>query len=179
LSFANGTRTISPVLAAEGLIMKRTVSVSHLLWGLTAIAGLLVGSLGVTYHVILPSWTATSLMAIGFLVAATSLIVEFMICAGMITVVEHDDEVPHRVRSGSVEVARRGSFAAGTGSGSLPQFANSVTGHGCAAAVAHPHARRAPRHDDTPPDNLTPEQLAAWWARARRRYQRTGDLRRE
>ncbi len=160
--------------------MKQTFSFSYLLWGLAAVAGLLVGSLGVTYHIILPSWTATSLMAIGFLVAATSLIVEFMIYAGMITVVEHDDELPERGRKGSVEVPRRGPFAGSAGSGSLPQFANSVTGHGDAAADAHhPHTRRAPRHDDAPPDNLTPEQLAAWWARARKRYQRTGDLRRE
>jgi len=157
--------------------------ISHLCWGLLAVSGVLLGLLGCIYHFIMPSVTATSLMAIGFVVLTASVIAEFAIFADSVTGRDLHRPELHRRRSTAAASTRAAAPAYVTLGGLPPQFANSIDSspaaveaardalkHGAGGRHHAKHSRRA---------NMTPEEFARWWARAGRHYRNTGDLLRD
>ena len=154
---------------------------SHVCWGILAISGVLLGVLGVIYHFIMPSVTATTLMAVGLLAVTVSVIVEFTFFADSVT--GRHLHHPDLHRRGAAAAARgRGCEPAYVALGGRPpQFANSIDSSPAALGAAHAtshgpgghHAKRSRRA------GMTPEEFTRWWARAGRHYRDTGDLLRD
>jgi hypothetical protein len=166
---------------AKELVMKN--SISHLCWGLLAVSGMLLGLLGCIYHFIMPSVTATSLMAIGFVALTAGVIAEFTIFADSVTGRHLHRPELHRRGSAAATSTRAGTPAYVTIGGLPPQFANSIDSSPAAMEAArdalkhgaggHHHGKHSRRAD------MTPEEFARWWAQAGQRYRDTGDLLRD